>query len=133
MNFRFKKGDVILIAGVLLLASVAAIARAPGGNAGAGAGGGVSSVVITVDGALWREVPLHTDSRIIFDEGGRHNTLVIENGSVRMESADCPDGLCIKQGVISDAGSVIVCLPNRFAARLSKTAPEDPEVDVIAG
>ena len=42
-----------------------------------------------------------------------HNKVVIAGGEVWMESADCPDKLCVGQGRISRSGQTIICLPNR--------------------
>ena len=48
------------------------------------------------------------------DEGDRHldrwvsggqNHLVIQDGCARIEEADCPDKLCVKQGTVSKVGS----------------------------
>ena len=44
---------------------------------------------------------------------GGTNLLVIENGTARMEEADCPDRTCVRTGRIRYAGQRIVCLPNR--------------------
>ncbi len=42
-----------------------------------------------------------------------HNKVVIAGGEVWMESADCPDKLCVEQGRISRSGQTIICLPNK--------------------
>lgn len=42
-----------------------------------------------------------------------HNKVVIAGGEVWMESADCPDKLCVGQGRISRSGQTIICLPNK--------------------
>ena len=39
--------------------------------------------------------------------------LVIQDGCARIEEADCPDKLCVKQGTVSKSGESLVCLPNR--------------------
>lgn len=49
---------------------------------------------------------------------GHSNTLSIENGQVRMAQADCPDGLCIKQGHISKNGQSIICLPHELTVEI---------------
>ena len=128
---RFRKGDVILIACAITAACATAIVTAFGGGAGAGAA--ASKAVISVDGKVWREVPLNIDSRYEIISDGRYNAVVIENGRARMEDAGCPDKLCVKQGAISDAREVIVCLPNRVSVRLEKAAGAYEGVDVIAG
>lgn len=42
------------------------------------------------------------------------NTVRIENGRICMESADCPDKLCVKRGAVSTGALPIVCLPNKI-------------------
>ena len=44
---------------------------------------------------------------------GGQNHLVIQDGCARIEEADCPDKLCVKQGTVSESGESLVCLPNR--------------------
>ena len=39
---------------------------------------------------------------------------MIEDGSVRMEWADCPDQLCVQHRGISRDGESIICLPNQI-------------------
>lgn len=41
------------------------------------------------------------------------NTIVIENGEVRMEQATCPDQVCVRHKPISKNGEMIICLPNK--------------------
>lgn len=40
------------------------------------------------------------------------NTILVEPGKISMQSADCPDQICVHQGKIHGAGQ-ITCLPNR--------------------
>lgn len=49
------------------------------------------------------------------------NVVSIDNGFVYMESATCPDGLCVKQGRIKKAGESIICLPHKVVVRLVET------------
>lgn len=53
------------------------------------------------------------------------NVILVEPGSIRMQSADCPDQICVHQGVLRDAGR-IVCLPNRVLIEMehTKDAPD---------
>lgn len=67
-------------------------------------------VVITVNGGEYGSYPLITDAVIKVNE---HNMVVIRDGAVWMEEADCPDRLCINQGKIKKSGQTIICLPNR--------------------
>ena len=69
-------------------------------------------VVVTVNGEeYYRGLLLHR-KRIDIDIDS-HNKVVIEDGEVWMEEADCPDKLCISQGKISKPGQTIICLPNK--------------------
>ena len=58
-----------------------------------------------------------------------HNTVLVGKGEISMLSADCPDQLCVKQGVIKSGIRPIVCLPNRVEIRLLK----DSGVDAVVG
>ena len=66
------------------------------------------------------------------------NMLVIKDGHASIKNADCPDGLCIKQGSISKSNESIICLPNKLVVRIvedkassSKDEDNDTGVDVI--
>jgi len=45
-------------------------------------------------------------------------TLVINKGEVYMESADCPNQICVHHSRISRKGETIVCLPNRVVIEI---------------
>lgn len=53
------------------------------------------------------------------------NTILVEPGKICMQSADCPDKLCIHQGTLTTQGR-IVCLPNRVLIEMEreKDAPD---------
>ncbi len=111
MNKTKKRGDLILVAAVLIIAviSFAAISlmnRKP-----------ALYVEITVNGEVVETLDLNKDTVItISGYGYGENTLLIENGTVRCTYATCPDKVCIDMGVISQSGQMIVCLPNRMIA-----------------
>ena len=52
------------------------------------------------------------------ESGGNINVIAVEHGRVRMLSANCPDGTCVRQGWISGGVFPIVCLPNRVVITL---------------
>jgi len=83
------------------------------------------TVRITVDGRLFCEKPLSTDC--VIDINGT-NTAVIENGSVYMKSATCPDKLCVHQGKVSDSAKKIICLPNKVVIEVIKRTDIDTVV-----
>ena len=58
---------------------------------------------------------------------------MIEDGAARMEDADCPDQICVRQGKIRAQGETIICLPNRVVVRITGTGePDGEEVDAVA-
>ncbi len=50
--------------------------------------------------------------------GGGSNTVSVENGRIRVSCADCPDGICVDTGWISDGLVPIVCIPHRLVIRI---------------
>jgi hypothetical protein len=90
-----------------------------------------SQVIVTVDGQIYGTYELDEPQRIeVTLEERVANTLVIENNTVHMESADCPDELCVRQGTISKSGQTIVCLPHRLVAEV--TGGEEADYDTIS-
>ena len=51
--------------------------------------------------------------------GGGFNTLLIENGRIRVASADCPGHDCVRMGVLRSASAPLVCLPHRLIVRFA--------------
>lgn len=90
-----------------------------------------ASVIVEIGGEHFGTYRLADEQEIDTGEGNR---ILIEDGTARMISADCPDRLCVKQGKISADGEMIVCLPNKVTVRISdETAIEDEwQPDVIA-
>jgi len=72
---------------------------------------------ITRDGVLLEEIDLDkVDEPYSFtleDESGS-NTILVEQGRVRVSEANCPDRICVNQGYISDSTVPIVCLPHKL-------------------
>ncbi len=88
-------------------------------------------VIIKVDNEVLAEYVLPTDEpiRIKVDEHG-HNIVVIDGYEVHMEESDCPDQICIKQGIITKSGSMLVCLPNKLTVEI--TGERNDGVDIIS-
>ena len=107
-NRIVNRADIILIALLVLLPiSVFVIFGALRPDAAA--------VRIYVDGEITREISLEDAGEYQIGDG---NVIVIESGRVYMKHADCPDGLCVRQGKISRTGERIVCLPNRVIVEI---------------
>ena len=92
-------------------------------------------VEVSIDGEITSTYLLDENIEIMLDTG---NMLVIKDRSVCISDANCPDGLCVKQGTISKANESIICLPNKLVVRivedntsLNKDDDNDTGVDVI--
>ena len=110
-----KRKDYILL-GIIILVLIAffIIRTASRHNTG-------EYAKIAENGQIIGTYPLNEDTEIPLT----HNTIEIKDGKAYMSSADCPDGLCIKQGEISKAGEVIACLPNRVTVEIISQAPNN--------
>ena len=87
--------------------------------------GGISDqrvAVIAYDGQDLHRIEL--DSLVepktfhISGPNGEENLIRVERGQVFMDSANCPDQTCVKQGVIRDGTVPIVCLPHKVIVRI---------------
>ena len=111
-----KKRDYIFIAFAAVVCIVSVLINISKEKSG-------DSVEVYVDSKLTEVLPL--DKNTVKDINGGTNRIVIENGEVYMEYADCPDKLCVSMGRISDTGKDIVCLPNKVIVRVTKKGDID--------
>lgn len=82
--------------------------------------GGGTIARVTLDGAVVAEIDLSrtdADSFTVTGPAGT-NTIQVEQGRIRVSSADCPDQVCVDQGWISDGALPIVCLPNKLVIEI---------------
>lgn len=88
---------------------------------------------IYLDGELVRKISLSdVDKPYTFEvEGGDGivNVISVEKGRICVSSADCPDGLCVKQGWRSGGVTPIVCLPNRLVINFKNVSDNGDDID----
>ena len=87
---------------------------------------------IYVDGELIREVDLDrvaAQERYTVRTDQGENVILLEPGRICVESADCPDQICVKAGWLADSAAPIVCLPHRLVIELGG----ETELDAEAG
>ena len=92
-----KKADVILlilIVAVGLIISFGPLAKQAGGT----------DVKITVNGETYGIYSLMEDQTIEISKDGHTNVIIIEDGTVRMESSTCKNQICVDHGKISLIG-----------------------------
>lgn len=116
-----KKNDLILAAAVIAAAAVILafqFFRQDGDG---------QCVVVTVDGELYGTYDLTEDQTV---EIGKTNQLIIENGTARMEWADCPDQICVNHRAVDKNGESIICLPNKVVVSIESS--QESSLDGIA-
>ena len=89
-----------------------------------------TDVQIVQDGVVLYRFDLSTaeNQTIDIEYDGRINTVQIENGKIRMFSADCPDHICVRMGWLESGALPIVCLPNRLVIEFTDA---DSDVDAV--
>lgn len=73
--------------------------------------------IIQVDGKIHKKIDLSKvkkSEKVNLNLPNGKNTLLIKNNSIQMDSANCNDALCVKQGNISKVGQTIICLPHKL-------------------
>lgn len=89
------------------------------------------TVRVLVDGKLYGEYPLSKDLTEDIHTGDDHiNRLVIKDGKAYMESATCPDGICVDHAPIFRDGESIVCLPHGVVVTVITDEGESPDIVV---
>ena len=116
-NGLVKKGDVGILVSALALASVLFLYT---GNRAAG-----EDVYITVNSKT-TVYSLGEDTVIPLTIGTNgYNTVIIENGTVFMKNASCPDQLCVHHKAVSMDGETIICLPNQVFIEIESGRQSD--------
>ena len=107
-----KKNDLILAAAVIAAAAVILAFQYFRQD------GSEQRVAITVDGEAFGTYDLTEDQTV---EISGTNRLIIENGTARMEWADCPDQLCVNHRAVDKNGESIICLPNKIVVAIESS------------
>lgn len=107
-----QKKDKILAAIVLLIAAGAALvihfAQEKSG----------ATVRIMIDGSEYGDYSMQENQTIEIANESGYNRIVIENGTVYMQEADCPDQYCVKHKAITKTNETIVCLPHKLVVEV---------------
>lgn len=80
----------------------------------------VNYVAIRHDGNEIAKYKIDENKEYDFKDGEYENHIVIKDGQVYMESANCRDHICVKQGKIDKAGQTIVCLPHKLVVEIQE-------------
>lgn len=50
----------------------------------------------------------------IYNKSGSYNLIEILPGKIRIKDSNCTNKICVKEGWISQAGQILVCLPHNL-------------------
>ena len=104
----FTVFDLIAVALVVFAVTVCISALSPSEEA--------AYAYVYVDGKETGIYPLDSDRETYLLDG--RVTLTIADGAIAVTDNDCPNGVCVKTGFISEAGERIVCVPNKISVVL---------------
>lgn len=122
-SLRFRKGDIIAVALVLLLAVLVFALFLPGKD------DAVAFVEIYQNGQLLHRLSLDQPQELTVS-GKYSNTVTIQDGKVSVTHSDCPGEDCVSSGWINRSGRSIVCLPNALEIRV---VADHSDVDFVVG
>ena len=56
----------------------------------------------------------------VYSPDNHQNTVLIQDGSICVKEAECPDQICVQTGKLISESMPIVCLPNRLMIRFAE-------------
>ena len=123
-NTKKIKNDIIFIGALLLVLAIIGgcllLFRKEG-----------NTVKVTVDGQTFGTYSLDKNQTIEIKTEKGYNLVVIENGTVRVEEASCPDGVCSSHRPIRFGGSSIICLPNKVVVSIENKENDGGGLDIV--
>lgn len=125
-NKRFLRNDFLLIGAILLVCAIGAVYLFCFRERG-------NTVTVTVDGKPYGTYALSQDlcEDIVADGKEGCNRLIVQNGKAYIETASCPDGICVSHAPIFRNGESIICLPNRVVVTVTtEHGADDPDIVV---
>ena len=105
--------DILLIVGILILAVAGLFAWKKLETPGA-------YVDIMIDGKSVKTLRLDQDASYEVKQQAGVNTVVVQDGSVSVQDADCPDKICVKHRAINRTGETIICLPHKLVVEIKE-------------
>ena len=119
---KARRNDIILISTVLLVAILGILLVFLLRKEGAYA-------IVTRNGEEIGRYSLAEDRVVELSDGTHYNRLVIKDGKVSIDLANCPDKLCASMRAARYRGETVVCLPHGIVVTVF--AADDADVDII--
>lgn len=119
------RNDIILIVAILLVAVLGMVYlfnfRATG-----------DIVKVTIDGKVFGVYSLSKDTVVdihIGENDAELNRLIIKDGKAYVETATCPDKICVDHRPIFRDGESIICLPNEVVISvITQNDSDNPDI-----
>ena len=92
--------------------------------------------VIVWQGQTIRTVDLSTVTEtetFTVGEPGAQNTIQISPEGIGVIKADCPDQICVSQGIHAHGPEPIVCLPHKLSIRFTGNGEQEQALDAVTG
>lgn len=129
---KFKKGDIVLITVILLLAGGLMGLKLLQNDNQSNINGNYSAT-IKIDNEIYKTVELTTETQYVeirTDHG--YDILKIHDKGIEVVESDCPQKICFTFGLITKPRETIICIPMRMVIEINGI-PIDTgnEIDVI--
>ena len=122
-DLRFRKGDLLAVVIVAVLAVVVALSFLPSGDSE-----GIQAQIYQ-NGELIETLSLNEATSLEIT-GKYTNVITVHDGGIAITASDCPGEDCVHSGAIRSSGRSIVCLPNGVEVRVVTQASD---VDFVVG
>lgn len=86
-------------------------------------------VIVQQNGTKIKELSLNENGTYVIKDGTYYNKLVIRDGAVYVEDANCRDLICVRHGSISKVNETITCLPHKLIVYV--VGDDVSEVDAV--
>lgn len=116
---KLKIGDYFIISVILIAAFIMFLPKKKSGD----------KAIVLHDGREIASFDLSQDTEYDFKDI-YINKIIVKDGYIYINDADCPDKTCVHSGKISKSGQTICCLPNKLIIRI---VSDSSKVDVISG
>jgi len=120
-GLKFKKGDLLAIALVSMIALCVFIAYLPKGLAAQ------CRAEIYRDGELIDVISLNEPQELVI-ESSYKNVITVQDNRIAITESDCPGEDCVHSGFIGTPNRSIVCLPNAVEIRI---VADEADVDFV--